>query len=103
MSHGSNVRGNRVYRYYTCATAVKHGAAACRGSRAPAAELEAAVVARIRGIGSDPSVLTATFAAAQQARAAREPELVAESRRLAQERGDLAAQRSNLLDALQHG
>lgn len=103
LTHNTNVRGPRVYRYYTCATAVKNGAAACPGSRAPAAELEAAVVARIRGIGRDPAVLTATFAAAQKARAAREPELAAEARRLAQERGDLSAQRSNLLDALQHG
>ncbi len=103
LNHNTNVRGPRVYRYYTCATAVKNGAAACPGSRAPAAELEAAVVARIRAIGTDPAVLTATLAASQKARAAREPELTAEARRLAQERGDVTAQRSNLLDALQHG
>lgn len=103
MTHASNVRGNRVHRYYVCGTMLKEGAAACQGSRAPAGELEDAVIARIRGIGTDPSVLTATLTAARQARAATEPELVAESRRLAHERGQLAGQRSNLLDALQHG
>ncbi len=102
LNHNTNVRGTKVYRYYNCATVVKNGAAACPGSRAPAAELEAAVVARIRAIGTDPTVLTAAFQAAQQARVARQPELIAEARRLAQERGDLTTQRSNLLDALQH-
>jgi site-specific DNA recombinase len=103
MTHSVNVRGERVHRYYTCTTVQKQGAAACPGSRAPAGELEDVVVARIKAIGSDPSVLTATFAAAHQARLARQPELIAESRRLTDERSVLADQRRNLLDALQHG
>jgi site-specific DNA recombinase len=103
MTHAANIRGDRVHRYYCCTTSQKQGAAACRGSRAPAGELEDVVVGRIKAIGTDASVLTATLAAAQQARRARQPELVAEARRLANERTDLTGQRANLLDALQHG
>ena len=103
MSHASNIRGDRVHRYYVCSAMVKQGATACPGSRAPAAELEDVVVNRIRLVGTDPSVLVATLTAAQQARRAHEPELAAEARRLTGERTHLAAERTNLLDALQHG
>jgi site-specific DNA recombinase len=103
MTHSVNVRGERAHRYYCCVTTQKEGAAACRGSRAPAGELEDVVVARIKAIGTDPSVLLATIAASKQQRAAQQPELVAEARRIATERTQLAEQRANLLDALQHG
>jgi site-specific DNA recombinase len=103
MTTATNTRGSRLYRFYVCQSIFKHGAAACRGSRAPAGELEDVVVSRIRAIGTDPTVLTSTLAAAQQARAAQQPELVAESRRNANERMQLSVQRTNLLDALQHG
>lgn len=103
MSIATSQRGSRLFRYYVCQSIVKKGAAACRGSRAPAGELEEVVVSRIRAIGSEPSVLTETLAAARQARRAKEPELIAESRRLAQAKADLGSQRTNLLDALQHG
>jgi site-specific DNA recombinase len=103
MTSSVNIRGTRIHRYYVCARIHKEGAAACQGSRAPAGELEESVVARIRSIGTDPSVLTATLTAARQARAVQEPELAAETRRLANERGQITGQRTNLLDALQHG
>ncbi len=103
MTSATNVRGNRVYRYYACQTLQKHGAAACPGSRAPAGELEDVVVGRIRTIGTDPTILAATIAAASAARTAQQPELIAEARRVANEKAQLAGQRSNLLDALQHG
>ena len=103
MTPAANIRGPRVHRYYVCSTAMKQGTAACPGSRAPAAGLEDVVVARIRAIGTDPSVLTATLTAAQQARHAQEPGLVAEHRRITNDRTQLTEQRRNLLDALQHG
>lgn len=103
MGHTSNVRHDRVYRYYVCGRTSKAGAGACRGSRAPAGELEDVVVARIKAIGNDPSVLAATIGAAHEAQRSKEPELVAESRRVANERSTLDGQRRNLLDALQHG
>ncbi len=103
MSHAANVRGNRTHRYYVCATLSKSGAAACPGSRAPAAEIEEVVLSRIRAIGTDPSVLLATLTAARQARQAKEPELLAEARRTTTDRTRLATERNNLLDAIQHG
>lgn len=103
MSHAVTTRGNRVHRYYVCQTSMKEGADACPGSRAPAAELEDVVTTKIRAIGTDPSVLLATITAARQARLAQQPELIAESRRITNDRTQLAAQRKNLLDALQHG
>jgi len=103
MTHASNVRGDRVHRYYVCTTVLKQGAAKCPSSRAPAAELEDVVVSRIKAIGTDPSVLLATLAATRQALRAQEPELVAEARRVASDRSLLSGQRRNLLDALQGG
>ena len=103
MTHSANARGPRLHRYYTCSTAVKQGATACPGSRAPAGELEEVVLNQIRGIGSDPEVLLATVTAAERQRATQRPELVAEVRRLTNDRTALTGQRSNLLDALQTG
>jgi site-specific DNA recombinase len=103
MTHAANIRGNRTHRYYVCQTSMKQGAAACPGSRAPAGELEEVVLGRIRAIGRDPEVLVATIRAAREARLAQQPELVAEARRITNERTDLAGQRKNLLDALAGG
>ena len=103
MSHAANVRGNHTYRYYSCLTVQKQGAAACPGSRAPAGEIEEVVLSRIRAIGKDPAVLLATLASARQARKAKDPELGAEARRLTNDRTRLATERTNLLDAIQHG
>ncbi len=103
MSLTTTKRGATTYRYYCCGTSMKRGTKACPRSRAPAGELEEVVIARVRAIGQDPSVLLATVRAAEQARMAREPELIAESRRITTERSTLDCQRRNLLDALQTG
>jgi site-specific DNA recombinase len=103
MTHQVSVKGGKAFKYYCCTTIQKQGAAACRGSRAPAEALEDVVVSRVKAIGVDPTVLTATMAAAQQARRAQEPELIAEARRVAGERTTLDGQRRNLLDALAQG
>ena len=103
MGHVATRKGTRSYRYYACQTLQKGGAAACQGSRAPVAELDEVVTNRIRSIGSDPSVLQATLKAANNTEAGRQPELKAEVARLSQQHKQLADQRRNLLDALQHG
>lgn len=103
MGHVATRKGTRSYRYYACQTQQKGGAAACQGSRAPAAELDEVICKRIRAIGSDPSVLQATLKAATDARTGKQPELKAEIARLSQQHKQLADQRRNLLDALQHG
>jgi hypothetical protein len=103
MGHVATRKGTRSYRYYACQTQQKGGAAACQGSRAPAAELDEVICKRIRAIGSDPSVLQATLKTATDARTGKQPELKAEIARLSQQHKQLADQRRNLLDALQHG
>jgi len=103
MTHATNARGSRVHRYYVCQTVMKQGAAKCQGSRAPAGEIEEVVASRVRAIGQEPAVFLATLATARQQRAAHEPGLVTENRRIGNEKTQLAEQRKNLLDALQTG
>jgi hypothetical protein len=103
MIHTSTRRHGRVYRFYACSKALKHGAKACPGSRAPMGELDAFVVERIREIGRDPRVLKATLAADRADREARRPELQADVRRLVGERARLQAEREDVLAAIERG
>lgn len=102
MGHVATRKGGRSYRYYACQTQQKGGAAACQGSRAPAAELDEVVTNRIRSIGSDAAVLDATLKATNNTQTGRRPELKAEVKRLGQQHKLLIDQRRNLVDALQH-
>ena len=103
MTNHSTRKDGKLFRYYVCQTAQKRGAAACRGSRAPGGELEAVVVQRIRAIGRDSKLVAATVAAAKRDAEAKRPALVAESRRLKRERGDLTRRRANLITAVGDG
>jgi hypothetical protein len=51
----------RRWSYLACRRALKHGVAACPGSRVAAGEFEAFVYQKIRAIGSDRAVLKATL------------------------------------------
>ena len=53
MVHNVARRNSRVYRYYTCQTAIKRGYKNCPFPTLPAAEMEEAVVDHIRCIASD--------------------------------------------------
>ena len=55
----------RLYRYYVSQTVLKHGAGACPVARVPAAEIEAAVVERLRGMLRAPEAVIATWRAAR--------------------------------------
>ncbi|MCC7399426.1 MAG: recombinase family protein [Planctomycetes bacterium] len=103
MTHAATKGRSKHYRSYVCSTSMKEGVAACPGSRAPAEALEEVVIGRIAAIGKDPTVLLATMQAARDARLAKQPEMIAESRRIATDRATLSGQRRNLLDALQQG
>ncbi len=103
MIHHSARRHGRVYRFYVCAKALKHGAKTCPGSRAPMGELDAYVVDRIRAVGRDSGVLRATLAADRRDRDTRRPELEAEARRLAQLRGRIESERRNVVEAIGKG
>jgi site-specific DNA recombinase len=71
MIHHSARRHGRTYSFYVCSRALKLGAKACPGSRAPMGELEAFVIDRVRQVGRDPRVLAATV----KAGGGQEPEL----------------------------
>jgi site-specific DNA recombinase len=58
-------KGNRLYRYYVSQAVLKHGAGACPVTRVPAAEIEAAVVERLRGMLRAPEAVIATWRAAR--------------------------------------
>ena len=85
MSPSVTRKRGRVYRYYTCNHATKHGWRTCPHPSLNASQIEAAVVERIKGIGQDPSLVAATLAQIRQLKATRTPTLVAERRRLERE------------------
>ena len=63
MGHAFTQHGkNRCYRYYVCYNGQKHGRAACPSGSLPAEQIEQFVVDRIRAIGSDPALRSATLA-----------------------------------------
>jgi len=103
MIRSSTKSHGRKYSSYVCARVLKHGAAACPGSRAPAGELEAFVVERVRAVGRDPSVLRATLNADRKAGEVRRAQLDTDLGRLRQEKGRLAAERKNVETAIAEG
>lgn len=55
-----------VYRYYTCADAIKNGFASCSVKSVPAGEIEKAVVGQLRALLQSPEVIAETFRAAME-------------------------------------
>jgi len=53
MVHNVSKRNAKVYRYYTCVTAIKRGRKHCPSPSLPAAAIEAAVIGQIRLIAAD--------------------------------------------------
>ncbi len=99
MGHDFTRRHGRLYRFYVCQRARSKGADACPGSRCSAHDLEAFVVERIRGIGTDPRVLDAAIAAARAEADAQRPALISQVRRLEAEQRRLQKERDGLLSA----
>jgi site-specific DNA recombinase len=60
MVHTYTVKRRRRYRYYVCVTAQQRGWDACPTKSVAAQEIEDAIVARIRHLGSDPRVAAET-------------------------------------------
>jgi len=89
--------------YYSCRRVLKESANACPGSRVPVTLIETAVVERLRTIGRKPKLVEATLAAARTERAAREPELEADAKRLDREASQKEQARTNLVQALAQG
>jgi site-specific DNA recombinase len=64
-------RRGKVYRYYLCVHASKHGAGSCPVGAVPAGEIERAVIEQLRAVFEAPEVVAATVRAAREQREAR--------------------------------
>jgi site-specific DNA recombinase len=65
MSPTHTRRGDRLYRYYVSQSVIKRGADACPVNRVSAAEMEAAVVAQLRGMLRSPEIIVGTWRSAR--------------------------------------
>ncbi|MCX5682315.1 MAG: recombinase family protein [Planctomycetota bacterium] len=61
MVHSYTTKQNKLYRYYVCTGAQKHGWDACPTKSVPAAEIERFVVDQIRRVGKDPGLVAETL------------------------------------------
>jgi site-specific DNA recombinase len=61
MVHSHTTKRNKLYRYYVCTGAQKHGWDACPTKSVPAAEIERFVVDQIRRVGKDPGLVAETL------------------------------------------
>jgi len=64
-------RRGKIYRYYLCVHASKHGAGSCPVGSVPAGEIERAVIEQLRAVFEAPEVVAATVRAAREEREAR--------------------------------
>jgi site-specific DNA recombinase len=78
-------RRGKAYRYYICSTASKTGWRNCLRPSLPAAQIEDAVVERIKCVGRDPSLIAEVLAQIKSIKMTRQPALIAERRRLDRE------------------
>ncbi|MEX0406761.1 recombinase family protein [Aquibium sp. LZ166] len=58
-------KGGRLYRYYVSQTVLKHGAGSCPIGRAPAGEIEAAVIDQLCAVFRQPEIVAGTCKAAR--------------------------------------
>ncbi|MBI1852633.1 MAG: recombinase family protein [Planctomycetes bacterium] len=103
MSRHRASKGPRQHESYVCTKYVKQGAAACPGSRVPTAKMDAEVIAHIRQIGQDPSLLSSTIDATKAAVLTRRPAMESELQGHEAERRRLNAERQNIVDAIAQG
>ena len=59
-------KGGRLYRYYIATDLLKHDAGACTVRRVPAAEIEGAVIAQVRGLLRSPEMIVRTWRAGRR-------------------------------------
>ena len=76
MTPSHTRRRGRLYRYYTCTTAIKQGHAACPVRSLAAGEAEALVLAQVRHLLRSPEIAARTLAATGESDAASECEIV---------------------------
>lgn len=66
MSPVSATSKDKIYRYYQCGRASKHGYSACPVRSVPAGEIEGAVIHQLRAVFRSPEMLAQTYRAAQR-------------------------------------
>lgn len=66
MSPVSTTNRGRIYRYYQCGKASKHGYNTCPVRSVSAGEIEAAVIGQLRSVFRSPEMVAQTFRAAKQ-------------------------------------
>ncbi len=76
MTPSHTRRRGRLYRYYTCTTAIKQGHATCPVRSLAAGEAEALVLAQVRHLLRSPEIAARTLAATGESDAANEREIV---------------------------
>ena len=97
--HPSKNHG-RLYRYYTCRSAQKHGHSTCPTKSISADKVEAFVVDQIRRIGADPELQHETFQQAVAQLKAEGRGLRAEAKRLKRDLAKAKKDMARLVDAL---
>jgi site-specific DNA recombinase len=80
MGHAYTSRKPKIYRYYVCLNAQKRGWDSCATKSINAHEIETAVIAHIRGIGTNPTVLAETVTKVREDNKRRLAELESEQR-----------------------
>jgi len=103
LTHHYTKRRGKVYSYYVCSHALRHGASTCPGSRISAKELEKFVIDQVKEIGGNPALLSQTMDAIKKEVKEKRPELKSELKRLDKETIDLNQQRKNILDTIAQG
>lgn len=93
MIHTYTKKKGRLYRYYVCLKRQKQGSKACPTKPVRAADVEAAVVEKIRAIAKDPALIQETVRQVSRRAKERTKRLQAERRKLQR---DLKKQRDEL-------
>ena len=96
MSPHGTQRHQRRYTAYVCQTAIRQGAKACPGSRAPSHQIDEFVVGQLRAIGRDPALQAETIEAAAVALKERRAELREQERQARADVARLDAERARL-------
>lgn len=92
MSPVSATSKDRIYRYYQCGRASKHGYSVCPVKSVPAGEIEGAVIQQLRAIFRSPEMIAQTYRATQELE-------IDDLNRLKEERGDIESRVAALRQA----
>jgi site-specific DNA recombinase len=99
-THTYSSKNNRKYRYYVCQSQEKRGAAACPGSRVPAADIERFIFEKIRSIGKNPKIVMKAISAADKELKDQKTKLSVKLKRYEKDKRKLNDERRNIVNAI---